>query len=278
MKFLKLLGLSLIASACATRAPDPLGPAALEARHFPGQSACFLLYNMRAKRFEKIVGSDARCREELPACSTFKVPLAAMAFDAGLLKDEAQVLKWDGKSGSRDAEKRDQDALSWMRDSVVWFSQALTPKLGKERLQKYLDAFNYGNRDLRGGLTLAWLNQPDGEAPALRISAYGQAEFMRRLWAGELPISARAREMTEKITRIETSPKGYELHEKTGSNFFTDNPKRRLGWFVAHLQKGDDEYVAVTSFYDLDTPAQEGFGGLHARTVTKALLAELGLW
>jgi len=53
-----------------------------------------------------------------------------MAFDAGILKDEGSGMKWDGTKTSRQEWNRDQTAASWMKYSVVWFSQRLTPQLG----------------------------------------------------------------------------------------------------------------------------------------------------
>ncbi len=85
---------------------------------------------------EKVIGDV--CHERFPACSSFKVPLAVMAFDSGALNDEKQVLKWDGEKRFLEAWNKDQDARSWMRESVVWFSQRLRPKLGEKKFKEYL--------------------------------------------------------------------------------------------------------------------------------------------
>ncbi|HBS51609.1 MAG TPA: penicillin binding protein transpeptidase domain-containing protein, partial [Coxiellaceae bacterium] len=36
-----------------------------------------------------------RCNERVFACSTFKIPIAIMAFDQKILQDENTVIKWD---------------------------------------------------------------------------------------------------------------------------------------------------------------------------------------
>jgi beta-lactamase class D len=212
---------------------------------FAGKNGCLLLMNAKSGVYEH-VSNDARCRERLPACSTFKVPLALMAFDSGVLKDENQLWKWDGQKRMLDDWNRDHTAASWMQHSVVWFSQRLTPLIGQSRLQNYLKDFHYGNEDLAGGLTQAWLNEPDAAEPALRISAYEQAEFMRAFWQNRLKVKPSALALTQKITYLETSPAGYQLHGKTGSNFYTANRKKRLGWFIGHLEKGSEEYIVAT--------------------------------
>jgi beta-lactamase class D len=232
---------------------------------------------LKTGSLEKTIGEE-NCTQRYPACSTFKVPLAVMAFDTGVLKDENVVLKWDGKKGDREELNRDHDAKSWMKDSIVWFSQRLTPKMGAKKVQKYLDSFAYGNRGLNGGLTNAWLESPDSDRPSLDISPYEQLEFMKKLWTDQLPASERAMRLTREITYLETSANGVKLHGKTGSSFYEANQKMKLGWFIAHVQKGNQEYLSVTQFSDLQPSGSKSFGGPRARGITKRILADLGLW
>lgn len=245
--------------------------------HFKDLKGCFLLYDLKAQKFQKIIG-EANCKERLPACSTFKVPLSVMAFDSGVLKDEHQVLKWDGVKDVREEVNRDHNAQTWMRDSVVWFSQRLTPKMGEKKVKKYLSLFNYGNQDLSQGLRTAWLTSPSLKDEGLRISAYEQVEFMKNLWKEKFEVSKRSMELTKKITYLETSPHGYVLNGKTGSNFYDKERKYQLGWFISHVEKGDSEFIAVTLISDQKAFEGQGYGGPRAKQITKDLLAEEGLW
>lgn len=243
---------------------------------FKDMKGCFLLYNLKTQKFDKIIG-EATCRERFPACSSFKVPLAVMAFDSGVLKDENVVLKWDGVKDSRPEVNQDHNAKTWMRDSVVWFSQRITPKLGTQKFQKYLTAFKYGNEDFSSGITTAWLNSPS-DPNGLKISAYEQVEFMRKLWTNTLPVSHRSMELTRDITYLETSPKGFKLNGKTGSGFYDKEKKVNLGWFISHIQKGDQEYIAVTTLSDLQPYPTFSYGGPRAKQITKDILTAEGLW
>lgn len=237
---------------------------------------CILLYNMKNNSFEKEIGGES-CKKQYSASSTFKVPLSVMAFDSGALKDENVVFKWDGKVDARPEVNKDHNAKTWMKDSVVWFSQRLTQKMGQQKVQSYLNAFEYGNRDLKGGITQAWLVSPS-KTPALSISAYEQIDFMKKLWSDKLRASPRAMALAREITYLETSPNGFVLNGKTGSNFFDNERKVRLGWFVSHVQKGDQEYIAVTNFRDLGPTTESGYGGFRAKEITKQFLANHGLW
>jgi beta-lactamase class D len=255
--------LALFASGCSS------APKADSAKtYFSKKNGCFLLYNVKTNSYEKTIGEE-NCTVQYPACSTFKVPLAVMGFHSGILKDDKTLFKWNGKT---------EATQSWMADSVVWYSQVITQKLGEKKLQKYLNDFNYGNKDIKGGLSQAWLHEPDSESPSLKINALEQVNFMRNLWRNNLPVHPNAIAWTKKITYLETSPLGYRLSGKTGSNFFKADAKKRLGWFIGHLQNNDKEYIVVTNFTDKSTPTEEGYGGMKAKEITKQILKDQGIW
>jgi beta-lactamase class D len=235
------------------------------ARLFAGRDGCFELYDLKADTIVVRFNPD-RCALRTSPCSTFKVPLALMAFDAGILKDENSSMKWDGTKFSRDAWNHDQTAATWMRDSVVWFSQRLTPELGMEKVKAYLARFDFGNQDMSGGLTKAWLDA------SLRISP-----------DEELPVSKHAFAMTKKITLVETSPSGWTLHGKTGSGVVgTGGPGQKsdlwLGWYVGHVARGDREYVFVTTFTDRVPSDDSRPSGWIAREIALKILGEMGLY
>lgn len=233
---------------------------------------CFLLFNVKTQTLEKKIGTI--CDERFTASSTFKVPLAVMAFDSGALKDEKEVLKWDGRKRMLDVWNKDQNAETWMKASVVWFSQRLTPKIGMEKLQKYLDSFNYGNKNIQAGLIDAWLLPTNKPEAALSISPVEQLEFMKKLWSKTLPASARSQELTQKIMYLEELSSGYSMSGKTGSNFFDEKKFYQLGWFVGRFEKAGQEYLTVTAIADLVPYREKQFGGMRAKEFTKILFAE----
>jgi beta-lactamase class D len=257
-------------------------PVYSQQKQFEGVDGCFILYDMKANK-ELIKYGDKRCAERVAACSTFKVPLALMAFDKGILKDEDHLIKWDGVQRFMPSWNKDQTAASWMRDSVVWYSQALTAKLGQATMEKYLTDYGYGTHDMSGGLSDAWLTvtPSDNVSPrtTLKISADEQVQFMIKLFNNELRASKHALATTKKIMFIEKSTNGFELSGKTGSGYLSVTPDIvRIGWFVSHLQRGNQELVAVTAFTDKRKNPPYKFGGLQAREITKSILVEKGYW
>jgi beta-lactamase class D len=262
------IGTALISPAQATE-PD-------FARLFAGRDGCFELYDLKTDKL--VVRSNShRCALRTSPCSTFKVPLALMAFDSGVLKDETSVMKWDGSKTVRDEWNRDQTAATWMQYSVVWFSQRLTPELGMDKVKAYLSLFDYGNQDMSGGLTTAWLES------SLQVSPDEQLRFWRRFWREELKVSKHAFEVTKKITLVDTSASKWTLHGTTGSGAVgSSGPSQTdnlwLGWFVGHVARGDREYVFVTAYSDRVESTDPRPAGWIARDIAKEILTEIGLY
>jgi beta-lactamase class D len=252
-----------------------------EQKQLEGVDGCFILYDLKAEKQLIRYGGD-RCAERVPASSTFKVPLALMAFDKGVLKDESHLIKWDGVDREIPSWNKDQTAASWMRESVVWYSQALTPKLGKDLIEKYLTNFVFGSHDMSGGIKDAWLTVTPSTPSVkntLKISADEQVQFIAKLFKNQLPVSKRALDTTKKIMFLEKSSNGFELSGKTGSGYLSVSPdKVRVGWFVSHVKRGDQALVAVTAFKDTRKDPPYKYGGPFAKDITKAILTEQGYW
>lgn len=183
------------------------------------------------------VRSGERCNERLTPASTFKVPLSLIGFDTGILIDAdrpAWPYKEEYQAWNNDW-KQTTTPRTWLRDSVVWYSQVLTRTLGVRKFQQYVDKLGYGNRDLSGGLTTAWL------ASSLRISAVEQVEFLRRMVGRQLPVSRAAIDRTMAIMPV-ASAGGWRVSGKTGTGFQlrpdgTSDPDRQVGWFVGWAQR-----------------------------------------
>ncbi|RWM12967.1 MAG: class D beta-lactamase [Mesorhizobium sp.] len=180
---------------------------------------------------------DGVCDQRVSPASTFKVPLALIGYDAGILGDQ-HTPSWDYKPEFK-AAKRDQktvDPTIWERDSIVWYSREIARRLGAEKFAGYVSKFGYGNKDVSGdagkdnGLTQSWINS------SLEISPVEQATFLRQLLAGKMPVSARAHEMTRSI--LPSFAAGdWTVQGKTGSTMLGQDGRRSLGWFVGWAEK-----------------------------------------
>jgi beta-lactamase class D len=192
----------------------------------------------------RVLKQEGVCAERVTPASTFKIALALIGYDSGYLTDE-HLPALPFKEGYADwipSWRATTDPTSWIKNSVVWYSQLMTEWLGAERLHHYVSAFSYGNQDLSGdrgqdnGLTRAWLTS------SLQISPLEELEFLHRLVTRQLAVSARAYDMTGRITLVGTV-EGWEVHGKSGNGFRqradgTPDRTRQVGWFVGWASKG----------------------------------------
>jgi beta-lactamase class D len=229
----------------------------------------------------KILHQDGRCDQRLTPASTFKVALSLMGYDAGYLTDEHNpALPYRESYAATDpAWKTTVDPTSWITNSVVWYSQQLTIWLGRERLQRYLARFAYGNQDISGnpgmndGLTQAWLDS------SLRISPLEQVAFLHRLVARQLGVSPRAYDMTARITAVGKLSNGWDVHGKGGTGFqvkpdrVEPDLEHQVGWFVGWATRGGRSVVFAYALVDEERNSTRA--GARAKTAIMQTLPGL---
>jgi beta-lactamase class D len=196
----------------------------------------------------KTLYQDGVCDQRFSPASTFKVPLALIGYDTGILSDE-HTPTWDYKPefNAVEREHKTVDPTIWEKDSILWFSREIARRLGYERFAGYVSRFDYGNNDVSGdpgknnGLTQSWVNS------SLKTTPIEQVNFLRRLLAQKLPASAKAYDMTKAIIPTFKAG-GWMVQGKTGSTRLrnqadTIEDKRSLGWFVGWAQKDGRQIV-----------------------------------
>ena len=174
----------------------------------------------------------------LPA-STFKIPNSLIALETGVVADaDSTMFPWDKVVRDFDAWNQDHTLRTAFKASAVPVFQDIARKIGPERMQQYVNAFDYGNRDIGGApIDTFWLS---GD---LRISALQQIDFLQRLHRGELPVSKQNQEIVRDIMYLELSELG-TLRGKTGAVGIGVAPgaKATLGWLVGWLEHGPKPY------------------------------------
>ncbi|CDR34909.1 penicillin-binding transpeptidase domain-containing protein [Criblamydia sequanensis] len=196
----------------------------------------FILVNGITK--ECILSLGENVDEPITPCSTFKIALSLMGFDAEILLDSENPV-WEYEEGYDDyleCWKSSQTPLTWIKRSCVWYSKLLANFLGLDKINHYLALFEYGNQDMSGGLKKAWLSS------SLKISTREQAYFIQKLVSEAFPISVKAQQITQSLLFIEDLPDGSKLFGKTGlGTLYKEPPENNLevGWFVGWVEKED---------------------------------------
>jgi beta-lactamase class D len=217
-----------VAAAPVAAAPcdDALG---VSGTAFEGQVAAFVWVDPAA--------GTAAChgpaaRRRVPA-STFKIPHALIALDAGVLDGPDARLEWNPEKYPREdwwpAEwARDHSLASALEHSVVWYYREVAELVGAERERAYLEALRLGNAAVGDNPTSFWLVGP------LEISAEEQVVFLRSLWAGTLPASAEAQTQTRNMISVLTQSDGERVLGKTGTG---RTEQGSLNWLVGVVER-----------------------------------------
>jgi beta-lactamase class D len=206
---------------------------------------------------EQRLRQDGACDRPVTPASTFKIAISLMGYDAGFLTNEhSPTLPFrKGYADWMPSWRTTTDPTSWIKNSVVWYSQQVTIHLGETRFQRYVAAFHYGNEDVSGdpgkhnGLTRAWLSS------SLQISSLEQLDFLERLVRRQLPVKPQAYDMTGRITAVGSLGDGWEVHGKTGTGFpaaadGSADEDHAFGWFVGWASKGAHTIVFVRLIQD----------------------------
>ena len=219
---------------------------------------CFL-----AKENSKTLKNEGNCNIAYAPQSTFKIALSLMGFDSGILKSESHP-SWSLPNRIDpyiNICKVDHNPHTWMRDSCLWYSRILTTKLGMEQFKDYVTEFSYGNMDLTGGLTSAWVSS------SLKISPEGQADFLQKVVDRKLSLSSPSYDKTKQVMFIQEMAGGWKLYGKTGNGkkFYKDGSKTDLqhGWFVGYIEKGNRRIVFASHM--VDNEKQSTFASFRAR-------------
>lgn len=179
--------------------------------------------------------SDRASKRFSPA-STFKIPHALFALDSGVVRDEFQVIPWDGKKRPYDAWNRGHTLRSSMRHSVVWVYESFAEAIGEDREREYMKRIKYGNADPTG-------NKPFWVEGNLQISALEQVDFLRQLYKNKLPLDVSTQRLVKDIM-INEAGSDWILRAKTGWS-------GTIGWWVGWVEKPDG---AVFFALNIDTP------------------------
>ncbi|WP_154872308.1 class D beta-lactamase [Paraburkholderia terricola] len=237
----------------------------------PGVQARTICTALADARTGEVLFQQGDCSSRVTPASTFKIAISLMGFDSGFLKDEHSptlpyqtgYVDWGGASW-----REPTDPSRWIKYSVVWFSQQVAQSLGQARFQRYTNQFEYGNRDVSGdpgknnGTSRAWINS------SLRVSPLEQVAFLKKVVNRQLPVSAHALDMTDRITEVTVLPNGWNVHGKTG----TGSPAAQdgafdkahaYGWFVGWATKGPRTLVFARLIQD--EAVTPGATGVRAR-------------
>jgi beta-lactamase class D len=239
-------------------------------KHFTenGTEGTFVAY--KVDDYTVIASDTERSGEAMLPASTFKIPNSVIALDTGVVADpDKDVFRWDGVQRFIPEWNQDQTLRSAIKVSAVWVYQEIARRVGAARMQHYVDAFDYGNHDIGGGIDTFWLT---GD---LRIDPVQQVDFVDRLRRGVLPASPRAQALTRDILP-QTKVGDAVIRAKTGligidARAGEQDVRSSVGWLVGWVEKG-----SAATVFALNMDIRAGHHTAARMSVAQLCLADIG--
>ena len=243
-------------------------------RTLGGGETCVVVADAANGRTLYQYGNAGVCMRPLPPCSTFEIANTLIGLNLGLITPQT-VFKWDGAPQPVKAWESDADLAKAFRYSIVWQQQRLAQQVGHDRYAQQLKAFDYGDRGPAGPINGFWLGPKAGGA--LAISTRQQVGFLRRLYAGQLPVKPEAAAFLRQImideTRADARGRRYVMSGKAGSCSSLADGSRSVGWWVGRLQTPDRDLLFAASVEAANAPP-----GAEVQQRIKDVFADAGLW
>jgi beta-lactamase class D len=234
------------------------------AKYFTDEGTAGTFVGYKVEDYLVIASDTNRSGEAKLPASTFKIPNSLIALETGVVGDpDKDVFKWDGVTRSIDAWNRDHTLRSAIAASAVPVYQEIARRIGAERMQKYVDLLDYGNRDIGGGIDQFWLTG------SLRIDPVQQVDFVDRLRRGVLPVSKRSQDLVRDILPV-TKVGDSVIHAKSGL-LGAEIGKPSLGWMVGWAEKGPAQTV-----FALNIDCKEPRHIADRMKLTQQCLADIG--
>lgn len=180
---------------------------------------------------EYTINKERSKQNFLPA-STFKIPNTLIALKEGAIKDENDVIKWDGTDKGLQDWNKDQTLKTAFPVSCVWFYQELAKRVGLEKYTRYLNEMNYGNKRVGTNVDTFWL---EGD---IRISAVEQVDFLKKVYKEEYSFSKDHYKILKDVM-IEEKSTDYTLRGKAG---WAQRVTPQIGWYVGYVETKNDTW------------------------------------
>jgi beta-lactamase class D len=228
----------------------------------------FVMLDPQAERI--VLYDPERASEPFLPASTYKIPHALIALETGAVSGPEYTIEWDPSLHPKEewwpeVWAQDHTLETALKNSVVWYFQEVAKRVGEDRMQEYVDRFDYGNRDVSGGIDQFWLTG------GLRTSAKEQVEFLQRFYDGDLGVSEKSTDFVKDVLVLEDTPEN-RLSGKSGWVGLGDDSMEQVGWQVGYLETGNEVY-----FYALNLDINKPEDAEARLEITKGILQELEL-
>ena len=238
---------------------------------FGGVGTCVVIDDTRSGREVYRYNSYGVCANRMPPCQTYEIAGDLMGLDAGAI-DPTSKRKWDGTPQPSASWQQDADLKSAFDNSVGWWQARIAKDLGHDTVRDTLHRLGYGNGEIGASLDNFWMGPAEGGQ--LGVSTKDQADFLHRLYAGQLPVKPQSAAAVEKIMADETRG-GAAISGKGGNCATLSDSSREVAWYVGRLTSAAHDWTFAAS---LEGDSKNAMPGIELQQRVKAAFAQGGLW
>jgi beta-lactamase class D len=208
---------------------------------------CFALFDNGTGKFT--IYNLARYRDSsyLPA-STFKIINSLIGLQTGAITNDSMVIKWDGVK-RREAWDKDLTMYEAFRVSAVPYYQEVARRIGKEKMEFWLDSLKYGAKTdtekvmIRSAIDTFWLDN------SIKLTPDQELGVVKLLYFDQLPFFKTYQEMVKRAMLFDNNS-NYRLAYKTGGG--PNEQGHNIGWVVGWVEENRHPYFFVLNIESPD--------------------------
>ena len=232
---------------------------------------CFGLYNNATNEFTFYNKKRFTDSSYLPA-STFKIVNSLIGLQTGVISSDSMIIKWDGVKRNVEEWNKDLSMYEAFRVSSVPYYQEVARRIGKDRMEYWMDTVNYGagpkDTAFRISTTIDsfWLDN------SLKITPDEELGLVKMLYFDQLPFFKNYQEKVKKAMLFENTTM-YRLAYKTG--WGRKENGNHLAWAVGWVEENNHPYFFVLNFESPDANAD--IPAIRMK-ILKEILQQLGFF
>jgi beta-lactamase class D len=230
---------------------------------------CFGLYNNATNQFTFYNKKRFTDSSFLPA-STFKIINSLIGLQTGVISSDSMVIKWDSVQRPVAEWNKDLTMYEAFRASAVPYYQEVARRIGKERMESWMDTVNYGAgaKDttfrIHTAIDTFWLDN------SLKITPDEELGLMKMLYFNQLPFFKSYQERVKNAMLFENETT-YRLGYKTG--WGKKENGNDLAWLVGWVEENNHPYFFVLNFESAEPGAD--IPAIRMK-IAKGILKQLG--
>ncbi len=238
---------------------------------FGGVGTCVVIDDSKSGREVYRYNSYAVCTNKMPPCETYEIVGDLIGLEHGVV-DARRPLKWDGTPQPVASWQHDADLRTAFSESIGWWQARIATTLGADKVRDELRRLGYGNGEVGSALDKFWMGPAEGGQ--LGLSTREQAEFLHRLYAGQLPVKTQSAEAMEAAMAGETRGAA-QISGKGGDCATLSDSSRQVAWYVGRLRSGARDWTFAAS---LEGDSKNAMPGMELQHRVKTAFARGGLW